>query len=112
MLPADDRTVQGALGGIVVKWNARVRDNACQTGPALQHVADGLAEIAARKAHLFGRPRPYSIEDRLRSVATQLLPPHSRCARPPIQRPGRDALRRRDGAETILSAAALPGRNG
>ena len=39
---------QGALGGIVVEWDARVVEKPSEARPPFQHVADGLAQFTAR----------------------------------------------------------------
>ncbi len=74
ILTTHDRPSQGALGRVVVERDARVAHKACQSGPALQQVAHGFAEIATGQAGLFGRPSPDAIEHGLGSLRPQLPP--------------------------------------
>jgi len=52
LLSADDRTAQRAFGRIVIQPNARVLAKARQAGPAFEHVAHGLPDVAAWQANL------------------------------------------------------------
>ena len=78
ILATDDRPSEGAFGRIVVEGDARIVDEASQSGPTLEHVAHSFPEIAPRQPQLHRRPLPDAIENRPRAILTQ-LPPHILC---------------------------------
>ena len=57
ILATHDWTAEYALGCIVVERNARVVEKPSEPRPPFEHVADRLAEFAARQADLRHRPR-------------------------------------------------------
>ena len=56
ILPADHRSAQRPLRGIVVERDARIVEESREAGPPFEHVADGLAQFAPRQADLLGQP--------------------------------------------------------
>jgi hypothetical protein len=74
ILLAHDRSSQHPLGRIVVERNARIVEEPSEPGPPFQQVAHGLAQLAARQADLFGRPRLDAVGDATRTLLPQLVP--------------------------------------
>src|SRR5215510_13984473 len=63
-LPSECDTAQAALGGIVRKTDAAVIEEACEGGPALEHVIHGLGEIAAaRELRALGTHASFQLVD-------------------------------------------------
>jgi hypothetical protein len=74
ILAAHDRSSQHALGRIVVERDARVVEKPGEPRPPFEHVADSLAQFAARQADLLHRPRLDALGNRPRPLLPQLVP--------------------------------------
>jgi hypothetical protein len=74
ILAADDGPPESALDGVVVDGYAGIIDEACEPRPAVDHVTDRFAKVAARQADLDGGPVPDSIEDGAGPLLPQSMP--------------------------------------